>query len=117
MLTPFLAECADSKECAPAKHHYDECVERVTGQIDNEGKAKEDCIEECKLWIPSNRRWLALTCNQSSTSLTAQLNVPPPSSSLSSSKSTLRLGSSDPPQYRIPTAEGGCGRYLHGTTI
>ncbi|KAF2243627.1 Non-heme 11 kDa protein of cytochrome bc1 complex [Trematosphaeria pertusa] len=39
-------ECADSKECAPAKHHYDECVERVTGQIDNEGKAKEDCIEE-----------------------------------------------------------------------
>ncbi|KAF2690210.1 hypothetical protein K458DRAFT_439273 [Lentithecium fluviatile CBS 122367] len=39
-------ECAESKECHPAKHHYDECVERVTGQIDNDGKAKEDCVEE-----------------------------------------------------------------------
>ena len=39
-------QCAESKQCAPAKHHYDECVERVTGQIDNDGKAKEDCVEE-----------------------------------------------------------------------
>ncbi|KAF2642711.1 ubiquinol-cytochrome c reductase complex 17 kd protein-like protein [Massarina eburnea CBS 473.64] len=39
-------ECETSKECSPAKHHYDECVERVTGQIDNDGKASEDCIEE-----------------------------------------------------------------------
>ncbi|KAF2003715.1 ubiquinol-cytochrome c reductase complex 17 kd protein-like protein [Amniculicola lignicola CBS 123094] len=39
-------ECTESKECSPAKHHYDECVERVTGQIESDGKAKEDCIEE-----------------------------------------------------------------------
>ncbi|KAF2197043.1 Non-heme 11 kDa protein of cytochrome bc1 complex [Delitschia confertaspora ATCC 74209] len=39
-------ECESSKECAPAKHHYDECVQRVTGQIENDGKAKEDCVEE-----------------------------------------------------------------------
>lgn len=41
-------ECKNSKQCHPAKHHYDECVERVTAQIDNDGKAKEDCVEECK---------------------------------------------------------------------
>jgi hypothetical protein len=41
-------ECANSKTCSPAKHHYDECVERVTGQIDADGKASEDCVEECK---------------------------------------------------------------------
>jgi ubiquinol-cytochrome c reductase subunit 6 len=39
-------ECASSKQCASYKHHYDDCVERVTGQIDNDGKAKEDCVEE-----------------------------------------------------------------------
>ncbi|KAF9635189.1 hypothetical protein BFW01_g6084 [Lasiodiplodia theobromae] len=39
-------ECAESKECHPAKHHYDECVERVTKQIDDNGKADEDCVEE-----------------------------------------------------------------------
>jgi ubiquinol-cytochrome c reductase subunit 6 len=42
-----ITECAESKECHPAKHHYDECVERVTGQIENDGKASEDCVEEC----------------------------------------------------------------------
>jgi hypothetical protein len=41
-------ECAESKQCHGPKHHYDECVERVTGQIDNDGKASEDCVEECK---------------------------------------------------------------------
>jgi hypothetical protein len=40
-------ECAESKECHAPKHHYDECVERVTGQIENDGKASEDCVEEC----------------------------------------------------------------------
>ncbi|KAF1845324.1 RraA-like protein [Cucurbitaria berberidis CBS 394.84] len=39
-------ECAESKECHGPKHHYDECVERVTGQIENDGKASEDCVEE-----------------------------------------------------------------------
>jgi len=39
-------ECMASKECSPAKHHYDECAERVTGQIETDGKSKEDCVEE-----------------------------------------------------------------------
>ncbi|KAF9741529.1 DlpA domain-containing protein [Paraphaeosphaeria minitans] len=39
-------ECAESKACHGPKHHYDECVERVTGQIENDGKASEDCVEE-----------------------------------------------------------------------
>ncbi|KAF2706380.1 hypothetical protein K504DRAFT_484052 [Pleomassaria siparia CBS 279.74] len=39
-------ECKSSKGCAPAKHHFDECTERVTGQIESDGKAKEDCVEE-----------------------------------------------------------------------
>lgn len=38
-------ECMQSKQCAPAKHHYDECVERVTSQ-EADGGAKEDCVEE-----------------------------------------------------------------------
>lgn len=42
-----MTECRNSKECHGPKHHYDECVERVTGQIDNDGKATEDCVEEC----------------------------------------------------------------------
>ncbi|GAB7350476.1 hypothetical protein MBLNU459_g1072t1 [Dothideomycetes sp. NU459] len=39
-------ECQNSKECAPAKHHYDHCVERVTSQQEQHGKAHEDCVEE-----------------------------------------------------------------------
>lgn len=43
------AACKESKACAPAKHHYDECVERVTAAADSEDGAQEDCVEECKL--------------------------------------------------------------------
>ncbi|CAK7273575.1 Cytochrome b-c1 complex subunit 6, mitochondrial [Sporothrix epigloea] len=32
--------CRNSKQCAPAKHHFEECVERV------ENGSKEDCVEE-----------------------------------------------------------------------
>ncbi|KAF1829527.1 ubiquinol-cytochrome c reductase complex 17 kd protein-like protein [Decorospora gaudefroyi] len=39
-------ECAESKECHAPKHHYDECAQRVTNQIENDGKANEDCVEE-----------------------------------------------------------------------
>ncbi|KAI4790058.1 Non-heme 11 kDa protein of cytochrome bc1 complex [Aureobasidium sp. EXF-8845] len=39
-------ECAKSAECAPHKHHYDHCVERVTKQQEENGKADEDCVEE-----------------------------------------------------------------------
>ncbi|KAL2197854.1 ubiquinol-cytochrome C reductase hinge protein-domain-containing protein [Corynascus similis CBS 632.67] len=38
-------DCRNSKQCAPAKHHFDECVERVTN-ASSEGGAKEDCVEE-----------------------------------------------------------------------
>jgi len=41
-------ECAHSAKCAPYKHHYDECVERVTAASedpDHKGP-KEDCVEE-----------------------------------------------------------------------
>ncbi|KAF8540711.1 ubiquinol-cytochrome C reductase hinge domain-containing protein, partial [Trichophaea hybrida] len=41
-------ECEKTKECSPAKHHYGECVERVTAateDADNMGP-KEDCVEE-----------------------------------------------------------------------
>jgi ubiquinol-cytochrome c reductase subunit 6 len=47
-----VAECKESKACSPAKHHFDECVERVTGA--DHGKPvdkkhpEEDCVEECK---------------------------------------------------------------------
>lgn len=80
-----LAECTESKECHAPKHHYDECVERVTGQIEKDGQASEDCVEECTpspvsaCAAPSNTR-------QSSTSPTAPPNAPPPSSSPSSSR-------------------------------
>ncbi|KAI8950273.1 ubiquinol-cytochrome C reductase hinge protein-domain-containing protein [Xylaria longipes] len=38
-------ECKNSKQCAPAKHHFDECVERVTKASDDNGE-QEDCVEE-----------------------------------------------------------------------
>jgi len=41
-------ECSESKECKPAKHHYHECVERVTAAEEAEANGpKEDCVEEC----------------------------------------------------------------------
>lgn len=39
-------ECKNSALCAPAKHHFDECVERVQQQEGTDGP-KEDCVEEC----------------------------------------------------------------------
>jgi len=41
-------ECANSSQCAPVKHHFEECVERVTRQQeDADNKApREDCVEE-----------------------------------------------------------------------
>ncbi|KAI9292627.1 Non-heme 11 kDa protein of cytochrome bc1 complex [Neoconidiobolus thromboides FSU 785] len=38
---PALAEeCGNSAKCTPAKHHFQECEERVANG------AKEDCVEE-----------------------------------------------------------------------
>ncbi|KAF1991911.1 Non-heme 11 kDa protein of cytochrome bc1 complex [Aulographum hederae CBS 113979] len=45
-MTAITEECEKTKECAPAKHHYDECAERVTSQTEKYGKPKEDCVEE-----------------------------------------------------------------------
>ncbi|KAL8421510.1 hypothetical protein RB596_002331 [Gaeumannomyces avenae] len=39
-------ECKNSKQCSPAKHHFDECVERVTNSSSSESEEKEDCVEE-----------------------------------------------------------------------
>jgi len=41
-------ECANSAQCAPAKHHFDECVERVTSAHENPDHKgpHEDCVEE-----------------------------------------------------------------------
>lgn len=55
-----ITECAESKECHSAKHHYDECAARVTGQIEENGKADEDCVEECKLLLTLFRRYSCL---------------------------------------------------------
>lgn len=43
-------ECRNSKDCAPAKHHFDDCVERVTrNSEDPDFKGPhEDCVEECQ---------------------------------------------------------------------
>ncbi|XMA15659.1 hypothetical protein WAI453_008450 [Rhynchosporium graminicola] len=43
------SECKSSKACSPAKHHFDECVERVTGAHEHSTDKKhpdEDCVEE-----------------------------------------------------------------------
>ncbi|KAI1758347.1 ubiquinol-cytochrome C reductase hinge protein-domain-containing protein [Xylaria castorea] len=42
----FEEECKNSKQCAPAKHHFDECVERVTNASDDNEGEQEDCVEE-----------------------------------------------------------------------
>ncbi len=43
-----------STTCAPHKHHYDECVERVMDREEHPEKykgPKEDCVEECKSYF------------------------------------------------------------------
>ncbi|OOQ90028.1 ubiquinol-cytochrome c reductase complex 17 kd protein [Penicillium brasilianum] len=44
----IASECANSAQCAPYKHHFEECVERVTRQQEDEDYKgpKEDCVEE-----------------------------------------------------------------------
>ena len=48
-LKPVI-ECANSKECLHHKNHYEACVDRVTQQVEDSGKSKEDCVEECKFY-------------------------------------------------------------------
>jgi hypothetical protein len=95
-LTSFT-ECAESKECHGPKHHYDECAQRVTGQIENDGKATEDCVEECTSTNAAFPPPHFLTYSKFSTLLTAQPSAPRPGSSLSSSKSSDLTDKPDPP--------------------
>lgn len=55
--TNVHSECKESKACAPSKHHFDECVERVTGAGEGEHDKKhpsEDCVEECESSSPTH---------------------------------------------------------------
>lgn len=51
MLTTSIPECLKTPACAPLKHHYDECAERVQHQEEQHGKAEEDCVEECEFLL------------------------------------------------------------------
>ncbi|KAL2000412.1 hypothetical protein VTN02DRAFT_3096 [Thermoascus thermophilus] len=61
-------ECANSSQCAPFKHHFDECVERVTRQQEDPDYKgpKEDCVEEffhlqhCATQCAAPKLWKAL---------------------------------------------------------
>lgn len=100
LLTRWCIDCKNSAQCAPAKHHYDECVERVTQQESEEGGAKEDCVEECTCSTPMAARGSFIESIehaavsprpiadifQSSTSFTAPAAALLPSSGRSSSK-------------------------------
>jgi hypothetical protein len=55
-MSDTTTECANSSECAPAKHHYDHCVERVTKQQEENGKADENCVEECEYCLVSSKQ-------------------------------------------------------------
>ena len=94
-LTKTLAECARSSQCVGFKHHFDECVERVTSaseDADSQGP-KEDCVEECKSSLQRPKERIADSCFvQFSIYSTAPLNVPHPSCSSSSSKRRGRYG-------------------------
>ncbi|EMR08514.1 hypothetical protein PNEG_02997 [Pneumocystis murina B123] len=42
-------ECSNTKKCAPLKHHYDECKERVSSAFNESERKKldnENCVEE-----------------------------------------------------------------------
>jgi len=46
--TKLEEDCVRSSQCSGYKHHYDECVERVTAQHEDPKHKgpKEDCVEE-----------------------------------------------------------------------
>ncbi|KAK6465382.1 ubiquinol-cytochrome c oxidoreductase subunit 6 [Scheffersomyces coipomensis] len=49
-LVALSEECKNSEACKKYVHHFDECIERVTKESEEEGYAekhyKEDCVEE-----------------------------------------------------------------------
>lgn len=42
----IVEQCEQTKACAPLKHHFDECQERVLNQSDEEAEHHENCVEE-----------------------------------------------------------------------
>ncbi|KAI5809037.1 ubiquinol-cytochrome C reductase hinge protein-domain-containing protein [Peziza echinospora] len=46
ILPKLQEECAQTKECKPYTHHYEECAERVTSAQEAGEDVKEDCVEE-----------------------------------------------------------------------
>lgn len=62
----LFTECKESKACAPFKHHFDECVERVTGAEVGQANKKgphEDCVEECKYCSIANNIQISRICS------------------------------------------------------
>lgn len=60
-----LTECEHSAQCAPLKHHFEECAQRVRAQVENPDHKglKEDCVEECEsfnffFFRPGSTSWL-----------------------------------------------------------
>lgn len=102
LTNPIPPECAHSAQCAPFKHHFDECVERVTRQEEDEDfkGPKEDCVEECKstsyivaiqngnnvIHVPRCGYLCANLASQSSTSPIVPPPALPPSSGRNSNK-------------------------------
>lgn len=42
----IVEKCEQTKACAPLKHHFDECQERVTSQSEEHSDHPENCVEE-----------------------------------------------------------------------
>ena len=80
----IFTECRESKACAPLKHHFEECSERVQKAQDEGKKHHEDCVEECKRPLPLEAKRI-LTHLQSFTSPIARTNAQLRSYSLLSS--------------------------------
>lgn len=68
-----------SSQCAGYKHHYEECVERVTYQHEHPEEFKghkEDCVEECTIAKPNSP--LTPHCCLHSPLTTPRASLPPP---------------------------------------
>ena len=76
ILLETTVECSKTPECAPHKHHFDECVARVTAAEEEEDESKkgkkEDCVEEffhlahCTVCLPhyvGNAHYCIITTN------------------------------------------------------
>ena len=98
-------ECAKSAQCASVKHHYDECAERVTRQLekaDHKGP-KEDCVEECEFLVSIYALYMHTALTLSSTDETLLPSSLPSATLRHSMRCTQAL---PPVKVRI----GGCSQ-------